>query len=207
VSPGHSLLPRAIPHALTVHKRLSDSRDYTVTHRLVFLDTLFIALLLGNVFQQWTFFCSWAHVLAVWRLISTRHSYATACSNGGFSARGDCLSLGLSSSELKLYSTKSAVSRLSRPVGPRHIASGRSIRKYIFLMLLLQYDVALRRTHRKHRFPELLHCCVMSLLSRRRAYYATAYQRASAFSKYVTICILSRNGMLKCGIRIGKVPM
>jgi hypothetical protein len=35
----------------------------TVTHRLVFSVTVFTALL-GNIFQQWTFLCSGAHVLA-----------------------------------------------------------------------------------------------------------------------------------------------
>jgi hypothetical protein len=46
------------------------TRDYTlqitVTHRLVFSVTVFIALL-GNGFQQWTFICSRVHVLACWR--------------------------------------------------------------------------------------------------------------------------------------------
>jgi hypothetical protein len=46
------------------------SRDYplqiTIVHRLAFSVTVFTALL-GNLFQQWTFLCFHAHVLASWR--------------------------------------------------------------------------------------------------------------------------------------------
>jgi hypothetical protein len=43
------------------------THDYTlqitITHRLMFSVKVFTALL-GNVFQQWTFLCSQAHILA-----------------------------------------------------------------------------------------------------------------------------------------------
>jgi hypothetical protein len=70
----------------------------------VFTVTGFTALL-GNVLQQGTFHCPWAHVIGCWRLSTphrlasisqlTRRYYATVCSKGDSSAshsssRGDC---------------------------------------------------------------------------------------------------------------------
>jgi hypothetical protein len=52
------------------------TRDYTlqitITHRLVFSVSLHCSV--GNIFQQWTFLCSWAHVLAGWRPSHTKIS-------------------------------------------------------------------------------------------------------------------------------------
>jgi hypothetical protein len=64
---------------------------------------------------------------------------------------------------------------LARPVGPNNIAAGRTKQNHIFLKLLYYSTTwKFRRTHRKHRFLEFIHCSLTSVQSRRRVYYATA---------------------------------
>jgi hypothetical protein len=135
----------------------------TVTHRLTFSVTVFTALL-GNVFWQWTFLCSQAHVLAGWRpfhinillfWLPPQDSYLN------FSRLTADRSLSYNHCTDPTNNTSPNSSPI---VARRNCRYGPS---------------------RKHRFPQLLYCCMFH--SRYLETTISAGFRIQALSKYVTI--------------------
>jgi hypothetical protein len=181
--PGHSLLTRDIPHTLTAHEPLSQDSWLSWLHltnhhnRLVFSVTVF-TVLLGNVFQQWTFLCPRAHVLAGRRLPTPR--WLTSISQLDVAAQrlstmgsatlprlgqdrlsqpravSDCLTPNSKSTHLTPPSRDSELSLdwLACPVGPCDITSGRTQQKTPCLAAaMLQYDVPVATDPQKTPLP------------------------------------------------------